>query len=375
MYTTWEQKNSGIGNVLHSGIIEGHIYNGAFKHSEDYGSNFINHQLNNYYGIYKESEIGNNNIGYLLSYVIGGNDTLYFSISYDNFENLQVIYKFNIWGYGLCDLSYGNNDGELFFYNEVNKSLYFTNNDGYFWVKKNTFTCPNLPIQGITGGRLDGELYMLVEYIQMAGQRKHIYIYHSLDNGETFTVKHPVSLGTDPIYANFIAQDTLVEPGDTVQFTDLSNEAEIWEWDFNNDEIIDSYDQHPVWVYEDTGYYSVKLKIQASFVEDYAIRYDYLHVTNITSINRKELYPKPHICCYPNPFSNFITFDFLHYPKQSLITIYDITGQQITTLYKPIGINKIVWDGKDKTGYKIKPGVYYAKFDNNTFFQKLILTE
>ena len=165
IFGTWVQNNSDIGNVLHSGIIEGHIYYAAFKHSEDYGLNFTNHQLNNYSGIFKESEIGYNNKGYLLTYQIDGTDTLYFSISYDSFENIEVIYKFNMWAYGLCDLSYGSIDGELFIYNEVNKSLYFTNTNGYNWVKKNTFSCPNLPILGITGGRQDGNyIYWLNIY-------------------------------------------------------------------------------------------------------------------------------------------------------------------------------------------------------------------
>ncbi|NOX48135.1 MAG: hypothetical protein GXO89_14270, partial [Chlorobi bacterium] len=172
---TWEVKSSDIGNVLHSGIIEGHIYYAAFKHSEDYGSNFIVHQLNNYYGIYRASTIGYNNKGYLMTYDLDPTDTVYFFISYDGFENLEIINTFNVAGYGLYELSFGSNNGELFFYSSINKELFFTDNDGFAWVNKNTFTCPNLPIIGITGGKQDGELYMLVEYSQMMGQRKHVY--------------------------------------------------------------------------------------------------------------------------------------------------------------------------------------------------------
>ncbi len=102
---------------------------------------------------------------------------------------------------------------------------------------------------------------MLVVYLQMMGQRSHVYIYHSLDYGGSFTVYHPVAIGQDPIYANFIAEDTLVEPGDTVQFTDLSNDAESWEWDFDNDGTIDSYLQDPTHIYQDTGYYRLNFQL------------------------------------------------------------------------------------------------------------------
>ncbi len=64
------------------------------------------------------------------------------------------------------------------------KRIVFSDNYGESWTLKNLFTCPNLPIKGITGGRQDGELYLLVEYLQMMGQRRHVYINHSLDYGE-----------------------------------------------------------------------------------------------------------------------------------------------------------------------------------------------
>jgi len=175
-------------------------------------------------------------------------------------------------------LSRGNVSGYLFLYNANRKSLFLSEDFGEKWILKNKFSCPNLPIIGVTGGRQEGELYMLVIYLQMMGQRRHVYIYHSLDYGETFTIYHPVSIGPDPIYANFIAEDTLVEPGDTVQFTDLSNDAETWEWDFDNDGTINSYEQNPTCIYQDTGNYTVKLLITGEAVQDYAIRYDYISV-------------------------------------------------------------------------------------------------
>ena len=54
---------------------------------------------------------------------------------------------------------------------------------------------------------------------------------------------------------------TGVEPH-TVQFTDITDgDITSWEWDFDYDGKIDSYEQNPVWTYEESGDYTVLLKI------------------------------------------------------------------------------------------------------------------
>ena len=48
----------------------------------------------------------------------------------------------------------------------------------------------------------------------------------------------------------------------TVQFTDQSEGSPTgWEWDFDMDGIIDSYEQNPTWTYNDDGDYTVCLKV------------------------------------------------------------------------------------------------------------------
>ncbi len=48
----------------------------------------------------------------------------------------------------------------------------------------------------------------------------------------------------------------------TINFTDLSNgDITGWEWDFNNDGIVDSYEQNPSFTYTEKGTYSVTLTI------------------------------------------------------------------------------------------------------------------
>ncbi|UCE66685.1 MAG: T9SS type A sorting domain-containing protein [Candidatus Zixiibacteriota bacterium] len=67
----------------------------------------------------------------------------------------------------------------------------------------------------------------------------------------------------------------------TVQFNDLSNPEwtiTSWEWDFNNDGIVDSYDQNPEWTYNSAGSYSVELIIGCDTVYKSRVREDYVLV-------------------------------------------------------------------------------------------------
>jgi PKD repeat protein len=68
----------------------------------------------------------------------------------------------------------------------------------------------------------------------------------------------------------------------TVKFTDTSTGAGItaWKWDFNNDRIIDSTSQHPVYTFYSPGTYSVNLTITATGGSDSEIKLNYFSVTS-----------------------------------------------------------------------------------------------
>ncbi len=366
-YGSWEFKHGFITSPMRSGVTEGYFYKHIASHSENYGENFISHSINGFFGSGKDIAIDiNQGTCYCLSELYGVNDTLYFFISNDNFENLELQHKFNIHWSNNIILSRDNISGSIFLCNSTLNEILFSNDYGETWQLKNKLSCPNLPIKGMTGGRLDGEIYLMVEYLQLMGQRRHIYIYHSLDYGETFTVYHPISIGPDPIYANFTAEDTLVEPNDIVQFTDLSNDAETWEWDFDNDGTIDSYEQNPTYAYSDTGYYSVKLSITGSAIQDYGIRYNYIHVKNLVGFDEQKC--ESQLEYYPNPFNDHISIETRSDFKR--IEIYDINGKSYFTktqlrenkteiidlkdLEKGIYVLKIKTEGKDITKKIIK---------------------
>jgi PKD repeat protein/predicted small secreted protein len=87
-----------------------------------------------------------------------------------------------------------------------------------------------------------------------------------------------------PVTADFTADVTGGEVPLTVQFTDLSvavsGDIVSWEWDFNNDGTIDSYDQNPVWTYTENGSYTVKLTASDGTDTDTEIKQDYISVNS-----------------------------------------------------------------------------------------------
>lgn len=79
----------------------------------------------------------------------------------------------------------------------------------------------------------------------------------------------------------FSAEPLTGQPPLPVQFVDLSNPEwtiTSWEWDFNNDGVVDSYDQNPEWTYDSPGLYSVGLVIGCDSVSIGRVREDYVRV-------------------------------------------------------------------------------------------------
>ncbi len=68
----------------------------------------------------------------------------------------------------------------------------------------------------------------------------------------------------------------------TVKFTDLSVAENTiitsWKWDFDNDSIIDSEEQDPVWTYTEEGVYTVSLTVSDGTISDKETKVDYITV-------------------------------------------------------------------------------------------------
>jgi len=69
-----------------------------------------------------------------------------------------------------------------------------------------------------------------------------------------------------------------------VQFTDLSTgDPTSWQWDFDNDGVIDSNVQNPSYTYDEPGLYSVFLKIGKVFNSDEITKVNYVQVNEIVT--------------------------------------------------------------------------------------------
>lgn len=96
-----------------------------------------------------------------------------------------------------------------------------------------------------------------------AGQRVKIRIYQSSSYKFcAFGNYKNVNLFAPTPIADFKVNKTSEMMPQIVKFTDSSIGAISWEWDFNNDGIIDSIDRNPSYIYAKTGTYIVSLKVR-----------------------------------------------------------------------------------------------------------------
>ncbi len=83
----------------------------------------------------------------------------------------------------------------------------------------------------------------------------------------------------------------------TVQFTDQSfGSPTSWQWDFNNDGITDSTEQHPTYTYNSEGTYTVKLTVSNGDATDVEVKNDYIEVLDTylnADFNTDKTFGKP----------------------------------------------------------------------------------
>jgi PKD repeat protein len=100
--------------------------------------------------------------------------------------------------------------------------------------------------------------------------------YMDAPGWEGFTVAVPAS---QPPVAAFTADVVSGTAPLTVNFTDQSTETPTaWEWDFNNDGVVDSTMQNPSHIYGAAGTYAVKLTATNAVGSDSEVKTDYITV-------------------------------------------------------------------------------------------------
>lgn len=136
---------------------------------------------------------------------------------------------------------------------------------------------------------------------------------HCIDAGHPESPENPdhsiVDIGKyyylQTFVASFTADTVHGMPPLTVHFSDNSiGNPSQYQWDFQNDGIIDSYQKNPVFTYTRQGIYSVRLKITKGPTSDIRIKNDFIKCTypNAPQIQS--------VTDVPNDQGGWVTIDF-----------------------------------------------------------------
>ncbi|MDP8210623.1 MAG: PKD domain-containing protein, partial [Candidatus Stygibacter australis] len=167
--------------------------------------------------------------------------------------------------YALIGARYGDDNGSN------SGSAYIFHYNGAEWVEQQKITASDGDAEDYFGSSVSiSSDYALIgspSDNDNGSNSGSAYIYNYNDSGIT-------------LQADFTAEQTNITVGDVIQFTDLSTgEPVSWAWDFENDGVIDSGVQNPVWTYEEAGIYSVSLTISNDTDSDNILKNNYITVS------------------------------------------------------------------------------------------------
>jgi len=202
---------------------------------------------------------GNNNPN-LINCILWNNtpEEIYF-YQFDNPNTVTISYS-DIQG-GEAGIVTNNNGTVNWLEGNINEYPLFVGTGDYPFSLQEFSPCVNAGIQDTTGLNLPE--FDLAGNPRVYGGRIDMGAYENLQG----------------VYANFTANPESGYNPLVVSFTDESSGTIVsWEWDFNNDGIIDSYSQNPEFTYIQSGIFSVALTVSDGTNEDTLIRTDYIIV-------------------------------------------------------------------------------------------------
>ncbi len=168
--------------------------------------------------------------------------------------------------------------------------------------------------------------------------------------------------GDLPPAADFSANPTQVDEGNSVQFTDLSeNNPTTWSWTFEGGTPETSDEQNPEITYNTPGVYDVALTVTNDYGSDTKTKNDFITVIHVTgvdmnSVNQIKIFPNP-----ANDILNINSEEIIH-----SVTLLDIVGAKVYQQDKDVNsltINTSV----------LKAGIYFVviKTDSGVITRKV----
>ncbi len=122
----------------------------------------------------------------------------------------------------------------------------------------------------------------------------------------------------------------------------INSEIWIWKWDFENDGIFDSWDQNPIWVYEEPGIYSVELRITdtSGQIWESCVKDDYIEILTTDVEDNFSKKEDDQIVIFPNPFSEFVQIDYYSELQDELtIQLIDQDLSLVTEILSQVSLN------------------------------------
>nr|NQU89902.1 hypothetical protein [Bacteroidota bacterium] len=177
---TWNLTSGGIKIFLNSGRNEGEIYSSISKKSTDYGQNFYYNSCNGWFGNSIDSEIDNmENYGYSCVYSSYEPDTIYLLYSNDDFENLQIQHTFLNNLLSDIEMTRGYDNGEIYIslnqFNYQTSWLLHSIDFGQSFDTIDGYNFNNYYQFDIVGGRQEGEIYLIYNFVNQLWLNAHIY--------------------------------------------------------------------------------------------------------------------------------------------------------------------------------------------------------
>lgn len=150
-------------------------------------------------------------------------------------------------------------------------------------------------------------------------------------NGQGAYLHNPISYDVNEFFqwdvpiANFIVDTANIVQGDTICFTDLSeNEPTEWAWQFEGGTPVSSSEQNPTIIYNIPGIYDVTLIVSNNYGSDTLTISNYINVDTETGTEIPNNIP---FIIYPNPVKDILTIS--HDENITSIEILNISGQII----------------------------------------------
>jgi PKD repeat protein len=150
--------------------------------------------------------------------------------------------------------------------------------------------------------------------------------------------------------ADFVADETHITAGESVHFTNLSENATTWEWYFEGGTPETSTEENPTVLYENAGDFDVKLTVTNADGSDALLKENYITVDNV-SISETEGF---RIKVFPNPVSRGATITVDADSPLRKIEWISMSGALIKTVYANAASCTFSVSGIEQGAYLLK---------------------